>query len=333
MDRCLQRQNNLQPAVNGLEVIFRLADDLYHQYRQSPSHYDEVRTRRLDAAWLAYRSSFEDEIDALLPDEGRRQQVRQVIEDKCGCVDVLSMEKGSLAVTLHVPRLINLYRLERTTKSGSLAEAMEPVLITDKAKAMAERAGIPGNLMKLHVIYDQGTFQAIQQFLIKRDGGVANQTLFSEDEIEEVSDEEIQYEPEIEETNNTSTMGVGQKLQCEECRILQDIYQREYESYTDREKALAAKLLRQYLKSSSWQETGMQCIPLEEITDDSGEAKGENIAIQFKEDIPDNGQTDSLHLPSRSKPLKVPTLRLLKESNESTSTMHTPPDRCQAWTT
>ncbi|XP_070578856.1 uncharacterized protein [Ptychodera flava] len=271
------------PAMGGLEVIFRLADDWYHQHRQSLSHHDEVK--RLDVAWSAYRSSFDGVIDALLPDEGRRQQVRQVIEDKCGCVDVLSMEKGSLAVTLHVPRLINLYRLERTTKSGSLAEAMEPVLITDEANAMAERAGIPRKLLKLQVIYDQGTFQAIQQFLIKRDGGTICQTFSSEDDIEELREDDIQYEQyEFEEEENPDKRGteIGSERECEDCRNLKEMYERECKRHDEREQNLSKKLTRQYSRIRELEGNILKLTPSENTTDQGRKSEAEMIRLEWK---------------------------------------------------
>ncbi|XP_070570892.1 uncharacterized protein [Ptychodera flava] len=164
-----ERPSEDNTAERPLEVTFSLPEDAYRRYRQSEvQHTNAERVSRQDAEWSDLVSLFAKVIDTILESEERCQQVHHVIKDKCGSVRISFMKKESLVVTLDVPRLVNLYRLERTTKSGSLAEAMEPLLVTDEMKAKAKRAGIPGHLMKLQVTYNQATFQAIRRFLIKR---------------------------------------------------------------------------------------------------------------------------------------------------------------------
>ncbi|XP_070578852.1 uncharacterized protein [Ptychodera flava] len=257
---------------------------------------DEEETARQDAIWNAFLSSLDEVIDALLASEEKRQQLQQVIENKCGSVRVSSIEKGSLVVTLDVPRLINLYRLERTTKSGSLAEAMEPLLIPKDIKVAAERAGIPENLMKLQVIYDKRTFQAIAGFLIKRDGGNISQLGSSDNEIEEVSDDEIQYEPEMKEDLYMGSNVSGSVRECEKCsqlkqechylkeerRNLVENNQRELRRHAEMEQSFRKKLTSQYSRIKQLEQTVSDLTPSKNITSKIKQSKGELIRFEWK---------------------------------------------------
>ncbi|XP_070571585.1 uncharacterized protein [Ptychodera flava] len=110
-----------------------------------------------------------------------KRRVEQVVADEDSCkeamkicmsildeVDPKSLSAGSLRILLRFLTLYALYKLKQSCRSGSLAKAFEPLLITDEMREIAAKAGIK---LQLKATYDTEKFEEVEVFFINRDGG------------------------------------------------------------------------------------------------------------------------------------------------------------------
>ena len=102
-------------------------------------------------------------MDEVVTNSDNTKQVKKTCTEKLGDVETTSMTTESLQITVDIPRLVNLYRLQGSCQSRSLAEALQPILITDEMREEATTAGIP---LQLIATYDQARFKEIELFFL-----------------------------------------------------------------------------------------------------------------------------------------------------------------------
>ncbi|XP_070550107.1 triadin-like [Ptychodera flava] len=144
-------------------------------YQQQMRDLDsQVQTRsvrekkeQLKAAWEKIKAEMDKTECEAITNNNSVQRVDQNCRDNFGEVSVTSMKQDSLAISLDLPTLYNLYRLKQTCLSGSFPDSFEPLLITDEMREGAEKVGLQ---LKLKATYDQARFDELELFFINRDG-------------------------------------------------------------------------------------------------------------------------------------------------------------------
>ncbi|XP_070571574.1 uncharacterized protein [Ptychodera flava] len=169
------------------------------------SHHQHLRETEEDVTALLGKGSKEPEqkvvnqlkaklthrVEEVVADEDRREEVmkicNRILEDMVP--ELLTVR--SLAILLRFLTLYNLYKLKQTCRSGSLARAFEPLLITDEMRKIAAEAGIK---LQLKATYDTKKFEEVEVFFINRDGGGIQPVKFYDNIIEEENDENLTFD-------------------------------------------------------------------------------------------------------------------------------------------
>ncbi|XP_070564022.1 uncharacterized protein [Ptychodera flava] len=165
--------------TESLDVQVGFNNNVYHQRRRELE--DQVKAlppqlmeqkqemmNALNAVWEFCEQALKRKVQEVVADEDGCQEVKKLCKKKLGDVNTTSLTVKCLAMVQNFLTLYNLYRLKQTCRSGSLAKAFEPLLITDEMRKMASTVGIT---LQLKVSYDQERFKEIELFFINRDGG------------------------------------------------------------------------------------------------------------------------------------------------------------------
>ncbi|XP_070568797.1 uncharacterized protein [Ptychodera flava] len=169
-----------------IQVKVKLIETLNQQHLQKErkNGTDDARRQTVDTAWRKCTDFFEGQVREIASSEVTANRVQKTCNDKFGDgVEVTGMATKSLEISVAIPRLVNLYRMEASCQSESFTEALEPIMITDEMREVAATAGIP---LKLIATYDQTTFNEIELFFLNRDGGGIEQADIFDGVIEEV---------------------------------------------------------------------------------------------------------------------------------------------------
>ncbi|XP_070556247.1 titin homolog [Ptychodera flava] len=171
-------------------------------YQQQMSDIDgQVQTRKvrkkneqLKAAWEKIQAELDKNESEAITNMTSLQRVDQNCRDSFGEGTVtMSTKRDSLAISLDLPTLYNLYRLKQTCLSGSFPDSFEPLLITDKMREEADKVGLQLNLK---ATYDQARFDELELFFMNRDGGGLVPVKLHDDLIEGKDAEEIHVDDE-----------------------------------------------------------------------------------------------------------------------------------------
>ncbi|XP_070549147.1 calponin homology domain-containing protein DDB_G0272472-like [Ptychodera flava] len=198
-------------------------------YQQQTRDLDrQVQTRsvrekkeQLKAAWEKIKAEMDKTEHEAIVNETSIQAVDQHCRNSFGKVRVTSKKRHSLAISLHLPTLYNLYRLKQTCLSGSFPDSFEPLLITDKMREEADKVGLQ---LKLKATYDQARFDELELFFINRDGGGLKPVKVY-DVIEGKDAEEIHIDDEDtgQKSDTTVTEGGADRTATEHRQSLEDI--------------------------------------------------------------------------------------------------------------
>ncbi|XP_070546578.1 enolase-phosphatase E1-like [Ptychodera flava] len=175
-------------------VHVRLDEESYQQQMRdldSQVQTTSVREKKeqLKAAWEKIQAEMDKTESEAIANNTSLQRVDQNCKDSFGEGTVTkSTKRDSLAISLDLPTLYNLYRLKQTCLSGSFPDSFEPLLITDKMREEADKVGLQ---LKLKATYDQARFDELELFFINRDGGGLEPVKMYHDVIEGEDDEEI----------------------------------------------------------------------------------------------------------------------------------------------
>ncbi|XP_070569239.1 uncharacterized protein [Ptychodera flava] len=151
-----------------LTVHLSLDDEFLCQLLKEIEEQPEEIKEKVKAAWKECQRMHKRKVEEVLEDEGVSQEVKKLCKDKVGDVDPSSLKAESLAMLFRLLTLYHLYRLKQTCRSGSLAKAFEPLLITDEMREIAATVGIT---LQLKAAYDSEKFRLVELFFINRDGG------------------------------------------------------------------------------------------------------------------------------------------------------------------
>ncbi|XP_070573222.1 uncharacterized protein [Ptychodera flava] len=163
----------LQKRVREIEKQTQALDAQLRQLQ-------ERKKNEVKAAWRECEQGLKRRVRAVLADEDSCNEVKKVWKKKAGLApDTLATK--SLGISLKILTLYHLYRVKQTCRSRSLAEAFEPLLITDEMREIAAKVGIT---LQLKATYDTVKFEEIELFFINRDGGGLQPVTFH-DEIED----------------------------------------------------------------------------------------------------------------------------------------------------
>ncbi|XP_070567000.1 uncharacterized protein [Ptychodera flava] len=132
---------------------------------------------RVKTAWGECEQGLKRRVQAVLADEDSCNEVKKVCTDKVD-LDPTTVTADSLGILLKIVTLYYLYRVKQTCRSGSLAKALEPLLITDEMREIAAGVGIK---LQLKATYNTVKFEEIELFFINRDGGGVQSVTFHED--------------------------------------------------------------------------------------------------------------------------------------------------------
>ncbi|XP_070545681.1 uncharacterized protein [Ptychodera flava] len=183
---------------NAFTVHVGLTEESYQQQmRDLDSQVQTISVRekkeQLKSAWEKIQAEMDKTECEAVVDNNSVQRVDQNCRDNFGEVSVTSMKQDSLAISLDLPTLYNLYRLKQTCLSGSFPDSFEPLLITDKMREEADKVGLQ---LKLKAIYDQARFDELELFFINRDGGGLEPVKLYDDfnvakDAEEITDDDM----------------------------------------------------------------------------------------------------------------------------------------------
>ncbi|XP_070545670.1 uncharacterized protein [Ptychodera flava] len=191
---------------NAFTVHVGLTEESYQQQMRDLDGQDQTRSVRekkeqLKAAWEKIQTQLDKTESEAIANNTSLQRVDQNCRNSFGEVTVTSMKQDSLAISLDLPTLYNLYRLKQTCLSGSFPDSFEPLLITDKMREEADKVGLQ---LKLKATYDQARFDELELFFINRDGGGLEPVKLYDDFNEATDAEEILDEDTV--TDQTSDM-------------------------------------------------------------------------------------------------------------------------------
>ncbi|XP_070556630.1 uncharacterized protein [Ptychodera flava] len=161
------------PAADFLTVQIGLDENVQQQdlreleeeVKALPAH---VRQELMEEVMTTLRAALKRRVEDVLGDQDSCLEIKNACKQKLGDVDPSSLTAKSLAILLRFLTLYNLYRLKQTCRSGSLARAFEPLLITDEMREIAAKVGIT---LRLRATYDEKRFKDVELFFINRDGG------------------------------------------------------------------------------------------------------------------------------------------------------------------
>ncbi|XP_070550093.1 DNA ligase 1-like isoform X2 [Ptychodera flava] len=183
-----------KPASDDFMVHVRLDEESYQQQMRDLDSQVQTRsvrkkTEQLEAAWEKIQRELDKTESEAITNNTSVQKVDQNCRDSFGEGTVTkSTKRDSLAISIDLPSLYNLYRLKQTCLSGSFPDSFEPLLITDKMREEADKVGLQ---LKLTATYDQARFDELELFFINRDGGGLEPVKMYHDVIEGEDDEEI----------------------------------------------------------------------------------------------------------------------------------------------
>ncbi|XP_070549192.1 uncharacterized protein [Ptychodera flava] len=189
------RQNR---GSGNFMVHVGLNEDSYHQLCKTveevtePGNVEDM-IKTVDDSWKSCLAELDKSADKVITNETSHQRVNDVCKKNFGKVTATSLKKESLAISLNLPTLYNLYRVRHTCLSGSFPDSFEPLLITDKMREEADKVGLQ---LKLKATYDQARFDELQLFFINRDGGGLKPVKVYDDVIEGKDAEEIHIDDE-----------------------------------------------------------------------------------------------------------------------------------------
>ncbi|XP_070550089.1 uro-adherence factor A-like [Ptychodera flava] len=232
---------------NAFTVHVGLDEESYQQQMRdldSQVQTKSVREKKeqLKAAWEKIQAELDKTESEVITNNTSLQRVDQNCRDSFGEGTVtMSTKRDSLAISLDLPTLYNLYRLKQTCLSGSFPDSFEPLLITDKMREEADKVGLQ---LKLKATYDQARFDELELFFINRDGGGLEPVIMYHDVIEGEDDEEILTDDEdIDQKSHTMVTGrIDNSSQTEQGQSIDDIqYTLEMERRTLESQLKAAK--------------------------------------------------------------------------------------------
>ncbi|XP_070550090.1 uncharacterized protein [Ptychodera flava] len=179
---------------DALMVHVGLCEESYQQQisdldKQSQTMSVREKKEQSKAAWKKIQAELDKTESEVLTNNTSLQRVDHNCRNSFGEGTVTkSTKRDSLAISLDLPTLYNLYRLKQTCLSGSFPDSFEPLLITDKMREEADKVGLQ---LKLKATYDQARFDELELFFINRDGGGLEPVKMYHDVIEGEDDEEI----------------------------------------------------------------------------------------------------------------------------------------------
>ncbi|XP_070577455.1 uncharacterized protein [Ptychodera flava] len=124
----------------------------------------------LEAAWRYCKQALKRKAENVVGDKDAGCQLcKKICKKELGDdVDPTNLTAESLGMLIRFLTLYNLYKLKQTCRSGSLAKAFEPLLITDEMIEIADKVGLK---LQLKATYDTEKFKEVELFFINRDGG------------------------------------------------------------------------------------------------------------------------------------------------------------------
>ncbi|XP_070573535.1 uncharacterized protein [Ptychodera flava] len=194
LEEIMSNENDDITLQDSLAANIGLDDTEYHRClkeleKQVQALPAQLKTQKeemmnnLKAAWRDCEQALKRRIDDVLGDEDDCQEIKKACKQKLGDVDPSSLTAKSLAILLRFLTLYNLYRLKQTCRSGSLARAFEPLLITDEMREIAAKVGMT---LRLKATYDEKKFREVELFFINRDGGgIQPMTMYSDVQLED----------------------------------------------------------------------------------------------------------------------------------------------------
>ncbi|XP_070573607.1 titin homolog [Ptychodera flava] len=184
-----------QSSKDSVAVHIGLDDTVYDKRlselqamstHQRQEQMDEEMNELKDA-WKDCKQALTNWIGELIADKDRYQGLKKVCKKNLGDVVTLSLTAKALTILLKLLTLHNMYRLKQTCRCGSLAKALEPLLITDEMRMISAKVGIT---LQLKAMYDQKKLEEIELFFIKRDcGGIQPMRIYdvlTEDTVDEI---------------------------------------------------------------------------------------------------------------------------------------------------
>ncbi|XP_070568796.1 uncharacterized protein [Ptychodera flava] len=223
-----------------IEVQVKLHETVYQQHIQKVIQSDTngARKQTMDTAWKKCKELSKKKVGEIVSNDVTTNKVQKTCVERFGDgVEVTGMATKSLEISVVIPRLVNLYRMEASCESESFTEALEPIMITDEMRELAASAGLP---LKLIATYDQTKFDKIELFFLNRDGGGIQQAKICDGVIEEECIEEMKAESQslplpdavkgnLTDTEHIVTLQSGQTSEISELKIQKQIIENDLE--------------------------------------------------------------------------------------------------------
>ncbi|XP_070557113.1 uncharacterized protein [Ptychodera flava] len=174
---CNKEHQDFQVKVALDEEMLQKRLRQSEEQTQAVSVQPQQNGHEVKTAWRECEQGLKRRVQAVLADEDSCNEVKKVCKEKVG-LDPNTLTAESLGILLKILTLYYLYRVKQTCRSRNLAKALEPLLITDEMRKIADTVGIT---LQLKAMYDMAKFEEIELFFINRDGGGVQPVTFHDD--------------------------------------------------------------------------------------------------------------------------------------------------------
>ncbi|XP_070571563.1 uncharacterized protein [Ptychodera flava] len=175
--RDANKDYGLQSAIEDiLEVQIVLDDSVLQQHLREETTQAQISQDHAEKTIDKLKAALKRKVDEVVADEDSCKEVKEICKKILDDVDLKGLVAKSLGILIRFLALYTLYKLKHTCRSGSLAKAFEPLLITDDMRKMAAAAEIK---LQLKATYDTKKFKEVELFFINRDGGGVQPVKFS----------------------------------------------------------------------------------------------------------------------------------------------------------
>ncbi|XP_070557115.1 uro-adherence factor A-like isoform X2 [Ptychodera flava] len=174
---CNEEHQDFQVKVALDDEILQKSLRQSEEQTQAISVQQQQNDHEVKAAWRECEQGLKRRVQAVLADEESCSEVKKICKEKVG-LDPNTVTAKSLGILLKILTLYYLYRVKQTCRSRSLAKALEPLLITDEMRKIADTVGIT---LQLKAMYDMVKFEEIELFFINRDGGGVQPVTFHDE--------------------------------------------------------------------------------------------------------------------------------------------------------
>ncbi|XP_070561167.1 uncharacterized protein [Ptychodera flava] len=236
------------PEDDKLQVHVGLDENTFNERLKELG--EEVKSlkediRKLRAKWRDSNQAFKHRVAELVDTaEDSLQEVKKVCKEKLGDdMDPKRLTAESLGILLELLTLYALYKLKQTCRSGSLAKAFEPLLITDEMREIAAEVGLK---LQLKATYNLEKFKEVERFFFERDGrGIepvydaiieeesVEEILLNHDDVEGGNIETAEVTASIDKTTQTDLHAEGAAIQSAEFKVTKHVTMMERVAETD----------------------------------------------------------------------------------------------------